>query len=129
MSIQFIWDDKYCVGNDVIDEQHKELFALGNAIPDVTNSQDIKKIVMQLFKYTREHFAYEEAMMKSSGFPLMDEHRTLHEDLITKLSDISAEQLETDDAIWDFKKFVHAWLVDHIVHEDGKFFTFLRSQH
>ena len=34
MTTQFVWDEKYSVGNEEIDEQHKSLFALGNQIPE-----------------------------------------------------------------------------------------------
>ena len=128
MSVKFVWEEKYSVGDPVIDEQHKGLFAIGNSLPETANADDIKPLIMRLFKYTREHFLAEEQMMQRIGFPLLDEHRMLHEDLITKLNETSAQPLDTDDAVNGFKKFVFEWLTDHIMVQDKKYFQFSQRQ-
>ena len=78
MSIQFVWKDKYSVGDLEIDKQHKGLFELGNELPEVSGEQDVKPIIMQLFKYTREHFSAEEEMMNRIGFTYLAKHKKLH---------------------------------------------------
>ena len=128
MSIEFVWDDQYSIGNPQIDQQHEEMFDLVNGLPLVSNAQDIKPIIMRLYKHTREHFSDEEEMMKASGFPLHTEHRMLHEDLISKLGEIGLGPLDTDEAVFGFKKFIYDWLIDHILHEDVKYFQFCREQ-
>lgn len=128
VSIQFVWDDKYSVGNPKIDQQHKKIFELGNELLEVSKAQDIKPIIMRLYKYTREHFSHEEEMMKSIGFPLLIEHTVLHEDLISKLGDISSRSFDTDEAVFEFKKFVYDWLTKHIMNEDMKYFQFHQEQ-
>ena len=127
MSIQFIWENKYSVGNSKIDNQHKEMFKLGNDIPEVLNAQEINPIIMRLYKYTREHFSMEEEMMKSIGFPLLAEHKILHEELISKLNEISSCPFETDKAALRFKQFVYGWLIEHIMHKDMQYFKFSRE--
>ena len=47
MSIQFVREDKYSVGNPEIDQQHKGMFELGNSLPEVLSAQDMKPIVMR----------------------------------------------------------------------------------
>lgn len=127
MNAQFAWNEKYSVGDSEIDNQHKSLFELGNRISNSASTHDIKPDVMRLFKYTREHFKAEEAMMKRIGFPLAAEHAKLHDDLITKLSDVTSIPLDTDDNIDAFKKFIFEWLIDHIMNEDNKYFRFSRT--
>ena len=124
MSIQFVWENKYSVGNPIIDKQHKEMFKLGNDLPEVLSAQEIKPIIMGLYKYTREHFSMEEEMMKSIGFPLLAEHKILHEELISKLNEISSLSFETDKAVLSFKKFVYGWLIEHIMYQDIQYFKF-----
>jgi hemerythrin len=128
MSVQFVWENKYSVGNPEIDEQHKGMFELGNRLPELSNARDIKPIIMRLYKHTREHFSHEEKMMKSIGFPLLAEHTLLHENLITQLNKISSQPLDADEAVYGFKKFIHDWLIDHIMKEDNSYFQFSKEQ-
>ena len=128
MSIQFIWENKYSVGNPAIDQQHKGMFELGNDLPEVLNAQEIKPIIMRLYKYTREHFSMEEEMMKSIKFPLLAEHIKLHEELISKLNKISKIPFNTDKEVLRFKQFVYGWLIDHILTEDTRYFKFSQEK-
>jgi hemerythrin len=128
MSIQFIWEDKYSVGDPVIDQQHMGMFELANQLPEVCDSSDVKPIIMKLYKYVHAHFSAEEEMMKSIGFPQLAEHKLLHEDLITQLNDLSSQPLDTDEAVYGFKKFVYNWLIDHILEEDNKYFLFIENR-
>jgi hemerythrin-like metal-binding protein len=88
MSIIFEWDNSFSVANEEIDQQHKMLFDLANSIGDDLNQQQIKKNIIVLYKYTREHFAAEEKMMQKISYPKFEEHKELHKDLITKLNTI-----------------------------------------
>ena len=128
MSIQFLWENKYSVGDSKIDNQHKEMFKLGNGLPEVLNAQEINPIIMRLYKYTREHFSLEEEMMKSIKFPLLAEHITLHEDLISKLNKISSSPFNSDKEVLRFKQFVYGWLIEHILCEDMQYFKFSQEQ-
>ena len=125
MSIQFVWDDKYSVGNPEIDKEHMEMFNLGNQHPEISNENDIKPVIMRLYKYVRIHFTHEEEMMKAIGFPLLEEHADLHGDLISQLNKISSQPVDTDEAVWNFKKFIYDWLINHIMNEDNKYFEFI----
>jgi hemerythrin len=128
MGIKFIWEDKYSVGNAKIDKQHKGFFELGNQIPDISNAKEIRPIIRQLYQYTIEHFSSEEKMMKSIGFPLLEEHVLLHEELISQLNNISTHPFDTTNSIHTFKKFIYDWLINHILHEDNKYFLFTQNK-
>jgi len=125
MSIQFVWEDKYSVGNPDIDNEHKEMFALGNKLPEISSEKEVKSLIMRLYKYVRVHFTHEEEMMKAIGFPLLEEHTSLHGDLLSQLNKISSQPLDTDEALWKFKKFVYDWLISHIMNEGQKYFEFI----
>jgi hemerythrin len=124
MSGEFIWKEKYSVGNATIDQQHKELFEIGNRLSEIAAVYEIKSLIMHLFEYTRKHFAYEEGIMKQMGFPLQEEHLKLHEDLISQLSEMSKNSFKTDEAVFNFKMFFLDWLIDHIMVEDNKYVRF-----
>lgn len=128
MGIQFLWEDKYSVGNPEIDQQHKGMFELGNQLIEVSDERDMKFIMLRLYKYTREHFTHEEEMMKSIGFPLLAEHTLIHDNLISQLTKMSSQPLNTDQALHEFKKFIYDWLIDHIMQDDNKYFLFSKEQ-
>ncbi|MBU8848050.1 MAG: bacteriohemerythrin [Desulfobacterales bacterium] len=117
----FEWDDSFSVANEEIDQQHKMLFDLANSIGDDLNQQRIKKNIMDLYKYTREHFAAEEQMMQRISYPKFEEHKELHEDLITKLNTISAQPFEDDESVYD-------WLTHHILNKDMDYMRFAQDK-
>ena len=128
MSIIFKWDNSFSVANEEIDQQHKMLFDLANSIGDDLNQQRIKKNIIVLYKYTREHFAAEEQMMQRISYPKFEEHKELHKDLITKLDTISAQPFEDDESVYDFITFVYDWLTHHILNKDMDFMRFTQDK-
>jgi len=124
MSVIFIWEEKYCVGNPDIDEQHKKIFKIANSLTDDMSEQYIKIILMELFNFTREHFSDEEKMMKEIGYPKIDKQRQLHDELITKLSKMSVKSFDTSQSVLGFKKFIYDWIIDHILIHDMDYFYY-----
>jgi hemerythrin len=128
MSIQFLWDEAYTVGNSKVDEQHKRIFELANSLPEVANEENIKRIIWTMFKHANEHFAIEEKMMKEIGYPKLAEHRELHDELITKLSHISTHSFDNDQSAFQFKKFIYDWIIEHIMNADKEYFRFVHEK-
>ncbi len=124
MKINFTWKQDYSVGDRYIDLQHRKLFKLANAIPEVLGERDVKDTIMQLYEYTRAHFTAEEAMMQQADYPKLDEHRKQHENLIAKLNLVSKQDFSSADAVFRFKKFVYSWLVEHIMKQDMAYCRF-----
>jgi len=128
MSIIFEWDNSFSVANEKIDQQHKMLFNLASSIGDDLNQQRIKKNIIVLYKYTREHFAAEEQMMQKISYPKFEEHKELHKDLITKLNTISTQPFEDDESVYNFITFVYDWLTHHILNKDMDFMRFVQDK-
>jgi hemerythrin len=127
MGIQFIWDSSYSVGRDDIDRQHKQIFEMANSLPEVMDRETWKRSVMALYKHTREHFTAEEQMMREIGYPGLPEHRTLHEEMIGKLNEVSAQPLSCESAAYSFKKMLYTWIIDHILNRDMDYFRFVQK--
>ncbi len=126
--IKFIWDEAYSVGVDEIDEQHRALFELGNSLSgDELTQGEIKKYIMELYRYTRKHFAAEEKLMKESDYPGATAHRALHGELISRLNAVSLQSFEDRQALHYFRKFVYDWIIDHILNHDMEFFKYKRN--
>jgi hemerythrin len=128
MSIRFIWDDSYSVDRKDIDNQHKRMFDLANGLPEDLGQRRIMETIMDLYKYTREHFEAEEQMMKEIGYPKIEEHTTLHEELILGLNAMAAKAFDDDQSVFAFKKFIYDWVIDHILNHDRDYFRFAKGQ-
>jgi hemerythrin len=122
MDKRFIWDEKYSVDNETIDEQHQKLFEIGNRLfeSDLNGSA---KIVMELFKYTEYHFRAEETIMRDFNNPNLDSHIIIHDNLLDKLCDIADNGIKADYDLFKLKLFFYDWLTVHVLKEDKVNFT------
>ncbi len=127
MSVQFVWEEKYEVGCAEIDEQHKGIFELASSLSDDMGEMQVKVVIMELYRYTHDHFTSEEMMMKKLKYPELEEHKAYHNDLVVRLNRLSKSIAYQTDDIYTFKKFVYDWLIDHIMHKDMDFFRFVRN--
>lgn len=126
MPIKFVWDKSYSVGHETIDSQHRRLFELGNDMQNVDIS-GVTRAIMSLYKHAREHFDSEEQHMKAIGYPKLEQHRELHNDLITGLNNVAKKPIDTVAGLESFKRFVYDWIIDHILNQDKKYFEFYRE--
>lgn len=121
---EIAWDDRYKLGIDSIDVQHKQLFALVSRLyaldDEHSTKEELSGILGEFSEYMKTHFSDEEEYMLSIGYPQLDEHKQLHQDLIDKL--VAVVKSSPTLSILKIKMRVIAKrvLVDHIVREDIK---------
>ena len=131
------WNDKYLIGEKEIDDNYKVLFEIAHeafAKGDLDSSKDkIKDILHRLSLYTSSQFKCEEEFMKKMDYPQYEAHCKKHKTIIKKINAFSKEitamdtqefelELELDLAI-----FIEKWLVQHIICEDKKIKTFIKT--
>ncbi|NMG64407.1 bacteriohemerythrin [Azoarcus indigens] len=126
MADLFEWSDAYHVGIGDIDEQHEELVALLNrlnaAIHERQGSKAVRRTLDELVNYTREHFAIEERLMRESGYPEYEEHRSYHEALIDQIHALQAKLDKGETSItFELLHFLRVWLIRHICDVDQRF--------
>ena len=122
-----VWDDKYSIGIETIDEQHKGLFALTNELHDACGekggvcSEHFKEALKKAVNYVALHFSAEEDIMQETNDPYYDEHKSEH-DLFVKKVVREAAQLEQagDDAPEVFMNFLRTWISEHVTGTDIK---------
>ncbi|MBF0182031.1 MAG: hemerythrin domain-containing protein [Magnetococcales bacterium] len=82
----------------------------------------VDSLFPRLDKYTREHFAAEENLMRQHGYACLAEHVGQHQELIRHLRqleiDVAARRAE---AIIHLESFLLNWLQNHINQEDRKY--------
>lgn len=128
MEDRLIFDSRYVVGIEQVDREHQKLFELAGRIYDsiavdmIAPMNQIQAAIAELIDSTKTHFASEESLMETNGYPGLAEHRELHAYLISRIEDFEksvelGEQLTPVDAY----EFLCSWLGDHIQASDKNF--------
>ena len=128
MGIQFIWEEKFELGDPNVDKEHKRMFDLANSISEDMGEEEIKGILKNLVKQSSEHFTHEEKIMETTGYPKFGEHRIHHQNLKTKLHKMHIRSFEEDRLKFTFQKFICDWMIDHIMYHDRDFFQFTQER-
>lgn len=118
-----LWREQLSVGNDLIDNDHKQLIDIINTANQSLQAMSRAGLLTaldQLHKYSRLHFSLEEKIAQAVGYPSMGPLHTSHEELLNKLGQIAAEIGEQWDAAAaeHFGKFLREWLINHVIKED-----------
>lgn len=126
------WKAAFNCGHPQIDQQHKELFDLANALLDATalrheQMDSFDTAFLQLLARVMEHFSLEESVLASAGYADVADHAKEHRALVAQAQALyaAAQADETDAAASD--KLVH-FLVNelvaaHMLQRDRDFFA------
>jgi len=119
-----LWRSTYETGNEVVDNDHKEIFDMVDRIleGDFTDRPDkIKTSVDFLTTYVGKHFANEENLMNESNYPKTDVHRKQHGDFVKtvgKLMEKIEGNLESIDLSLEINQTIVDWLAEHVMGSD-----------
>jgi len=81
--------------------------------------------------YVTKHFADEEAIQKSSGYPDYDQHRKIHEDYKAAVKHLSSQWMAlgpSEKALTEIRANIGSWLIHHIKVQDVKIGAYIRSK-
>ncbi|AKA68006.1 bacteriohemerythrin [Clostridium scatologenes] len=121
------WKDKYSIGVELIDEQHKHLFEIGNkAVKLLKNDFYVDKydkiieIIQELCEYTEFHFKAEEGYMLKIGSKQYESQKIEHDIFIKKINSVDLNNIDNDQQKYleDLLAFVFNWIIDHILQKD-----------
>jgi hemerythrin-like metal-binding protein len=124
------WKPEYSVGIESIDNQHRKLIGLINALQtavDYSTGEEFERQALEeLVDYTRTHFKYEEGLMEQNGYPDFEPHRAEHERMIAQVDEVmEAYRQDQDNAMRNAITFLKGWLVNHINGTDQQYSKFL----
>lgn len=127
------WDDKYSVGIESIDKQHKRLIDLINqlktAVDYSTDEEFERSALTALVDYTKTHFTYEEELMEKYGYPDYESHQAEHQKMIREVEKVLKEYEEDHDRAMEHAlAFLKSWLINHINGTDKQYSDFLISK-
>jgi len=127
------WDERMSVQVRELDDQHKKLIKmvgdLHQAMREGRGQQELSKILNGLISYTITHFAAEERLMQTHGYPEYEAHRQIHEKMTQKVKALQQEyQAGKRGLSLDVMKFLEDWVAKHIMGTDKKYGPFLNSK-
>ena len=123
-----VWLDKYSVGHEQIDADHRRLFDITNRFCAAQSVDAARSALSELVNYANEHFRREEAVLLAYSRTLdgYGSHIAGHEDLQDKLRDLilSYSDLKRDQGrgsiVKDTAILLETWIYQHVAIEDMK---------
>jgi len=125
MNVQnkLLWDDKYKVGVEVLDAQHKKLFEIINelldAISHLPNKENVENITKHLIEYKKTHFETEEKLFKDCNYEKTEQHIAIHHEFSDKLDSLQKEYGD-DPIVYAFQlvDYLEDWMIKHLMNSD-----------
>lgn len=124
---QIVWHDKYKIGVDFIDREHKQLFSTMNKLLRISENEEKSEwVCREGAKYLRnhalEHFEHEEEYMRSINYSEYEIHKRLHDNFRNStLPALEREMEETQYSVESIRHFLGVcigWVVAHTQTED-----------
>jgi hemerythrin-like metal-binding protein len=127
------WSHELSIGNNEIDEQHRELMNLLNTLQssalEGADQAHLEKELEKLISHTALHFQEEERAMRAVGYPDVDRHTREHESLEGVALNFQRQFSEYRISLDDFlMRFLRNWLTEHIRTLDTDFGTYLTGK-
>jgi hemerythrin len=119
---------------DLVDEQHKTLFAQVNSLIDAiergAGTDELKESLDFLTNYTVTHFNDEEEVQKKYAYPGFENHHKIHERFKKVAVDLAADFMNfgsSEALVKEVKRKIGDWLVTHVKGEDSRIGAYIRK--
>jgi len=122
------WKDEFSVGVAIIDQDHKELLRIVNALSEALakGPQPAGRICDELIEHTLAHFTREEHWFKPLGYPGAEQHRRMHQKLTERLLEYRDRLRQETDA--DRLALFVDFLAHHITGADRSYGAWLNTR-
>lgn len=128
-----VWNSKLMTGLETIDDQHKKLVRLINALYAAMKSRsgaiESGRILDELVDYTRYHFEYEEKLFATHNYPATPQHKAAHKALVEKVTAFKTDfQRGKAGLSMELMDFLSDWLRQHIMKTDMAYVPFFKGK-
>ena len=123
------WTTALSVGDDAIDDDHKDLFKLVHEfeVADLTD-HSVSEALSHLEHYAEGHFAREEEHMRKMGYPDLEAHIQEHKMFVEWVDTVRHAYARSPASIYyvgeQVNAFLNRWLTDHIMNVDKRYAEF-----
>lgn len=126
------WHDNYSVGVASLDAQHKILIRLINRLHDIEREGgDLSSVLERLDWYVRNHFSFEEALLRAADYEEYNAHIKEHrdfEDWLKSIRRVGGGGLEIRELSRSINAHLKNWLTKHILVVDMDYKSVLTAQ-
>ena len=121
------WDDKYLIGVDEIDQQHKELFRIASDAYSLLKNEfytdkydKVVQLIEELKNYAIFHFETEQNYMIKIGYKRFFSHKIVHDNFVDHVKKIDLENMDEnqDEYLSSIIMFIVDWIENHILETD-----------
>ncbi len=122
------WDTSYSVNVEVLDAQHRNLFAIANRMINVveSHSSDLLPAIKELIDYLSVHFREEHTVMTNANYPNLLSHRKQHLKFTENVEVFLKDYKEGDKELGlKMVAFMKDWIQDHTKKIDVQYGEYL----
>lgn len=120
-----VWDERYSVGIETIDQQHEMFFGLINKLETLAESdsfrEELPRLLNEIVEYASLHFRTEEKIMEAIGYDDLASHKEKHEvikqDIYHECKRLAEKEATAMDVIWLYN-YMNNWIKHHILEVD-----------
>ena len=129
-SVNVLWQNEWASGNQIIDDQHRELLDVANGLIQLSLSQVPRETVLEqierLLQHIKVHFDSEIRILQDKGYPEVKRHALIHKELLGKANSVkeSYRKSELKPSAF-FSYIVDDIVVGHMLAEDTRFFPYI----
>ncbi|MDR1972468.1 MAG: hemerythrin domain-containing protein [Treponema sp.] len=128
------WNERYSIGIESLDEQHKQLLTLCNNLYINGHKQDefardfFRQCVSVLVNFVQFHIFEEEQLLVRTGYPEYHSHKAEHSKAIALFSRHLA-YLGTEDDVWIKESIpdLQRYIINHITVNDRDFAAYVHA--
>ena len=130
--LKVVWSSKFESGHEGIDAQHKELFDDSNeifeSILSVKTKEEQLESLMKIMDDLKEHFDYEEEVLREIGYPEVNYHAVSHMNLMNNAK-LFIDKFQKDEVeIIEVLNFIiFEVIADHLYRQDRLYFPYLEK--
>jgi hemerythrin-like metal-binding protein len=122
------WTPALSTGAALLDEHHKAIFHWAAKLESAAAGKHTllgAYAITRLKNHAEEHFDAEESLLKSIGYPGLDEHIAEHGIFRSKLRELHINSVGQDISA-DTVRFLRDWLSEHVARSDMAYVPFLK---
>ncbi|MES9811707.1 MAG: bacteriohemerythrin [Candidatus Thiodiazotropha sp.] len=129
--INIDWDNKFEVGHERIDSEHRVFLNLIRTISaeveENGNKERILRLLAELAKYAEFHFLSEENEMLRVDYPEYEEHHHEHERLLAKFTDMMTQFRTGTLPLDSITEFIFSWFALHTTQVDKRLGQYIQE--